>query len=166
MVRPGGAALDGLDRLDGATCSAPGTVTAAPLAARARHAAYRPRRDAGFLVTWPVRIVVVLALAALALFEVASLLFARFSASDMAVKATEEARFVYRNMGDLQRAQAAASEKAADGGAVLDTLTIDDQAQTATVTLHKRANTLVIERFDVFRKYVTATSTETAPLPR
>lgn len=132
-------------------------------------AAWRPagrgRSDAAFIVSWLIRLVVVLALAAAALFEVATVMFARVSASDTASKAAEEAGFVYRSTADLRRAEVAAREEAAAGGAVLDRLTINAQARTATVTLHKRAKTLVMGRFEAFEKYTTATATETAPLP-
>jgi hypothetical protein len=122
--------------------------------------------DAGFLVSWLIRLVVVLALVAVGLFELAAVLFAKVAASDTAVQAVEEAGFTYRNVRDLHRAEAAAVAKAAAGGAVFDGLTIDPQAQTATVTVHKQARTLVIGHLDAFEKITTARSTETVPLPR
>jgi Tfp pilus assembly protein PilX len=123
------------------------------------------RREAGFVVSWLIRLVVVLAIAAVALFEVAGVMIARVSAAETARVAAQEAGFAYKKAGNLQLAQTAARAEADKGKAMLDSVVVNPQAATVTVTLHKQATTLLIHRIKPLSGYATATATETTPLP-
>lgn len=124
-----------------------------------------PHGEAGLVISWLVRLVVVLVAAGLLLVEVAGVLIARLSAADTAAKAAQEAGFAYRSSADLQRATQAAQEKVESEGAVFDGLTLDPAARTATVSVHKEAKTLVVQHIPPLREYATAAATETTPLP-
>ncbi|MGH2721311.1 MAG: hypothetical protein ACRDJO_06870 [Actinomycetota bacterium] len=123
------------------------------------------RREAGFIVSWLIRLVVVLVAAAVVLFEVAGVMIARVTAAETATKAAQEAGFAYTKNPDLQQARAAAGAVAVAEGTTLDSVVVDPAARTVTVTLHKPATTLLVHRIKQLSEYATATATETTPLP-
>lgn len=123
------------------------------------------RREAGFVVSWLIRLVVVLVLAAVVLFEVAGVMIARVTAAETATKAAQEAGFAYTRSPDQQQAQAAARAVVEAEGATLDSVVVDPAARIVTVTLHKQARTLLVHRIRQLSEYATATATETTPLP-
>jgi hypothetical protein len=123
------------------------------------------RRDAGFVVSWLIRLVVVLVIAAVPLFEVAGVMIARLTASETATKAAQEAGFAYTRSPDQQQAEAAARAVTDAEGATLDSVVVDPAARTVTVVVHKQARTLLVHRIKPLSEYATATATETTPLP-
>ena len=151
--------------MDQGTLPPTGPVDGGSVAARPATPRRRFRDDAGLVISWLIRLVVALVIGALILFEIGGVLISRITAADTAAKSAEEAGFAYRDTGDYQRARAAAQQKAQSQGATLDELTIDPDARTVTVKLHKTAKTFVIQHIDVLAKYTIASATETTPLP-
>jgi hypothetical protein len=123
------------------------------------------RRDDGLVFSWLIRLVVVLVVVALLLFEAGSVLLSRVTASDTAAKAAQEAGFDYRAGGDVNRARQVAQQIATGAGFEMVTFAIDPVARTTTVTVRKEAKTLFIQYIGPLRRYRTASATEITQLP-
>ncbi|MGH2703539.1 MAG: hypothetical protein ACRDJ4_00140 [Actinomycetota bacterium] len=117
------------------------------------------------MLGWLIKIVVVLGILGLIVFEGGSVVLNRLTARDTASKAAQEAGFSYRDSTDQQRAEDAARQTAEAEGTTLVKLEIDLQNRNTTATVRKKAKSLLIHNIGPLRKYLTVTVSETAPFP-
>lgn len=122
----------------------------------------RARGEAGVASGWFVQLLVVLAILGLIVYEGVALAVASVDVEGAAREVAQEARAEYRAQGSLDRARAVAEEAADTRGAELVVLETDEDA--LTVTLEKRANTLVVHRIGPLAERLTPTATDDAPL--
>jgi Tfp pilus assembly protein PilV len=119
--------------------------------------------DRGDIVLgWLTKLVVVLGVLGVVGFDLISLGSTRFQAEDHAQAAARAAVESYRSGQDLQAAYDAAVAEVAPHGDTVEasTFTVDPQGQV-TLTLHRTAPTMVVEKVAPLRHWAQMTSTVT-----
>jgi len=123
--------------------------------------------DRGDIVLgWLTRLAVVLAVVGVVGFDLISLGSSRFQAEDHAQSALRAASETYRGAKDLQAAYDAAAATALPHGDTVDphTFTVSPDGRI-TLTLHRTAATLVVEKVAAVREWAQVTVTVTARPP-
>lgn len=125
------------------------------------------RSDEGIIVNWLLRLMLILLILGLIVYEAGVVIYANIQTSEIASKAADEANFVYRDTRDRAEAEEAARFIAAQLGAefVEEEYLLDVRARTVTVSVRREAPTLYIHRIGPLRKYTIITATETKPFP-
>lgn len=123
------------------------------------------RSDRGIVVSWLLKVSLVLVVIGLLLFEVVGVVVANGTASETARSAAQEAGFRYRDTSNVERARDTAREFVEREGAEFVSLAVDPRDRKISVTVRKEARTLFIQNIDALEKYTTATATQSAPLP-
>lgn len=124
--------------------------------------------DAGIIVNWILRLLLILLIIGLVVYEGGAVIYGNFSADSVASDAAGEANFVYRDTRSVAEAIEAAQEIVAQQrGVVLcpDCVVVDTSARRTTVTVTKKASTLFIHNIPPLRKYTEITATESKPFP-
>lgn len=121
--------------------------------------------EAGIVLDWLVKVVVILVVVGVALFELGAIVLVRATAADTAAKAGQEAGFNYRGTGDVERAKEAAKEITDKEGAVLVSFSVDVERNVTITTVSKRSKSIFIHRIGALEKYTVATSTQEVPIP-
>lgn len=122
--------------------------------------------DRGYIVVrWLIRIVVVIALLGVVVYEGASVGFARVNADEAGRKALEDAGFRFRDTNNIRIAEDAARSHVEQKGAELVSYSADARAGTSSITVRKRASTLFIHKIGPLRKYTVQEVTKTSTLP-
>jgi hypothetical protein len=119
--------------------------------------------DEGFLVLgWLTKLVVSLAIVGLIIFDGIALLVSAVNADDHAAKAASAAADEYRAKKNVQLAYNAAETEAAANSETVDTQTFRVGTDgRVTLTLHKSATTLWMQRVGFLKKYTKISSTAT-----
>lgn len=116
--------------------------------------------ERGVLVGWLIRIVVVLSVFGLVLYELGAITVNYFgldtSADDIAVQLSGRVIGSQMTETDLRNL---AETMARDVGARLRRLKLDDQAQTVSIVLTRKASTLVVDRIPPIKGWAKATVT-------
>lgn len=120
--------------------------------------------DRGDIVLgWLTKLVVVLAALGVVGFDVISLGAARFQAEDHAQAAVRAASDAYRAKPDLQAAYDAALAEVAPHGDTIDPASFAVGGDgRITLTLHREAPTMLVEKVAPLRKWTDVTSTVSA----
>jgi len=115
------------------------------------------------MILWIV-LAVVLALAAI---DTAQILFTRYKVTDAAEKASFEAAATLLSSGDRAAAYQTALDtvEATDPGAKMTGFEIDPATKQVTVTVTKKASTLVAGRLGFLKHLTKATATDTSEPP-
>lgn len=121
--------------------------------------------EAGIVLDWLLKVVVILVVVGVALFELGAIVLVRATAADTAAKAGQEAGFSYRATGDVERAKEAAEEIAEKEGAVLVSFSVDTERNVTRTTVSKKSKSIFIHRIGALEKYTEATSTQEVPIP-
>ena len=105
-----------------------------------------------------------LALLGLAAFDTAQILLARYRVADAAQEASFQAASALRETGDRQAALEAALAAVVDRdeGARVARFSIDDQTGQVTVTVTKRASTLIARHLSFLKDLTKASATDTS----
>jgi Tfp pilus assembly protein PilW len=119
--------------------------------------------DRGDIVLgWLTKLVVTLSVLGVVGFDLISLVTTRFQAEDHAQAAARAAAQVYRAPTDLQAAYDAAVAEVAEHGDVVDAQTFAIGADGAvTLTLHRTASTLLVEKVSPVRHWTDVRATVT-----
>lgn len=125
------------------------------------------RNDRGYIVVrWLVRIIVVIALFGVIIYEGASVGFARINADEAARKALEDAGFRFRDTKNIRIAEDAARAHVEGKGAELVSYSADAREGTSSITVRKKASTLFIHKIGPLEKFTVQVVTKTSTLPR
>jgi hypothetical protein len=118
--------------------------------------------ERGILVSWLVKLLLGLAVAGLILFEVGAIAVNTFTLSSTANDIAIELTTAVTQSGSLtpneSQLQGQARDLAKEAGARLVALDIDSTERTVHVTLRRRADTLVIQRFSAIEGWGRATA--------
>lgn len=126
------------------------------------HRAPFPRRnELGQVANWLVKIVVVLLVVGLVVIEAGGVIAARLTVSDAANNAAKDAAFAIKTRGIQVDPEEAARERAKTEGAEFVSIAYDQVAQTVTVTLRRKARTVVIQNIGPLKKYTVAQASST-----
>jgi len=122
--------------------------------------------EAGQAVSWLLKMLLGVAVAAILLIDFGAVVINRVQAADLAGEAATQAGFVYANSGDLEAAEKEAVDYVRGSAEILDVV-IGPERDAITVTLRKIAATKVfIHRWSVTKDLAEATASGTAPLRR
>ncbi len=121
--------------------------------------------ESGIVLDWLIKLVVILVVVGVALFELGAIVLVRATAADTASKAGQEAGFTYRGTGSVERAKESAEEIAEKEGATLVSFSVDTQRNITVTTVRKRSKSIFIHRIGFLEKYTEATSTQEVPMP-
>lgn len=110
---------------------------------------------------WIVKLVVFIFVIGFVIMEAGAVFVSKATVQEAAVGAAGEAAFAIKTRGVSGEPEALAREYAKEKGSEFVSITYDNAARTVTVTLSRRAKTLVIHRFDFFSKHIVATSSST-----
>jgi Flp pilus assembly protein TadG len=109
-----------------------------------------------------VKLVIILTIVAIAMFDVGSPLWNRSDAAGAADDASQVAARTYFETGDLNAAGTAARQAAAIRGATLTGMTLEDDG-SIKVTVADPAHSLVLHHISALRNWYNVTATATAP---
>jgi Flp pilus assembly protein TadG len=108
---------------------------------------------------------IILALLVVAAIDGGAIVITKTSLSDTAQQASFDGASTYRTTGDVRAAEQAASQTATGDGARLLHFTVNKQTGDVTVTLAKKAPTVVIQRFSYTKKWGELRETDTSAPP-
>lgn len=114
--------------------------------------------DAGLILNWILRLLLILAIIGLIAWEGVAVMLVNFSAQDIAEKAATEANFEYFEKRSYQAAEMKARTEVVSRGAEFVSLEIDSSTRTISVTATKKASTLFIHNIEPLRKYTSKTA--------
>jgi Flp pilus assembly protein TadG len=108
---------------------------------------------------------IVLAVLVVAAIDGGAIVVTKTSLSDTTQQAAFDGASTYQTTRDVQSAEQAASQTATGDGARLVHFTLDKQTGDVTVTLAKKAPTVVIQRFSYTKKWGELRETDTSEPP-
>ena len=118
--------------------------------------------ERGILVSWLVKIVLGLAIAGLVLFEVGAIAVNTFTLSSTATDIAIELTTSVTQSGSLNpnesQLETQARDLAKEAGARLVAIEIDSSERIVHVTLRRRADTLLVQRFSAIEDWGRATA--------
>lgn len=116
-----------------------------------------------------VTTLVLLVLVGIGAVEAASILFTRLRLEDVAAAAAIEGAQAYETSRDVNRALQAAEQEVVDkddrARLAPNRFNVDARTGEVTVTVFKRASTLIVDRIPYFRRFALVRVTETAQPP-
>jgi hypothetical protein len=121
--------------------------------------------EAGLLGKGLVVGLVILALLVIAAVDGGAIVITKTSLSDTAQQASFDGAATYKTTGDVRAAEQAADQTATDDGARLVSFTVNKQTGDVTVTLAKKAPTVVIQRFSFSKQWGQLKETDTSAPP-
>ncbi|MFL5767462.1 MAG: pilus assembly protein TadG-related protein [Actinomycetota bacterium] len=107
----------------------------------------------------------ILALLVVAAIDGGAIVVTKTSLSNTAQQTAFDGANTYKTTGDVQQAEQAASQTAKAGGARLVSMNVNKQTGDVTVTLAKKAPTVVIQRFSYTKKWGELRETDTSAPP-
>jgi uncharacterized membrane protein len=108
---------------------------------------------------------IILALLVVAAIDGGAIVVTKTSLSDTAQQAAFDGASTYQTTRDVQTAEQAADQTATGGGARLVSFVVNKQTGDVTVTLAKKAPTVVIQRFSYTKKWGELRETDTSAPP-
>jgi uncharacterized membrane protein len=108
---------------------------------------------------------IILALLVVAAIDGGAIVVTKTSLSDTAQQAAFDGASTYHTTGDVRTAEQAADQTATGDGARLVHFTVNKQTGDVTVTLAKKAPTVVIQRFSYTKKWGELRETDTSAPP-
>jgi uncharacterized membrane protein len=108
---------------------------------------------------------IILALLVVAAIDGGAIVVTKTSLSDTAQQAAFDGASTYQTTRDVQTAEQAADQTATGGGARLVSFVVNKQTGDVTVTLAKKAPTVVIQRFSYTKKWGELRETDTSEPP-
>ncbi|MFL5736061.1 MAG: pilus assembly protein TadG-related protein [Actinomycetota bacterium] len=121
--------------------------------------------EAGLLGKGLVVGLLILALLVIAAVDGGAIVITKTNLSDSAQQASFDGASTYRTTGDVRTAEQAADQTATDDGARLVSFTVNKQTGDVTVTLAKKAPTVVIQRFSFSKQWGQLKETDTSAPP-
>ena len=109
-----------------------------------------------------IKVVLILTVVAVAMFDVGSPLWNRSDAAGAADDASQVAARTYFETGDLNAAEPAARQAAAIRGATLTGMTVEEDGSIKVTVAHP-AHSLVLHHISALRNWYNVTATATAP---
>ena len=131
----------------------------------ATHDAVDTHERGGIVIGWLVRLIVTLAIVALAVFEAGAIIIAHVQSDTAATDVSEEAALAYAHSHDADQARAAADAKAKDEGAIVTAFSVDTTGKAVTVTVEKDARTIILRHLSFARRWGDVKTTRTQPIP-
>jgi hypothetical protein len=123
------------------------------------------RTEQGGIVTgWIFKLLISLALVGVVAFEAGAVIVARVTVDGVASEAAGEAASAYARGQNAGAAEAIAKEYAASHGATMVGFTIENQGRAVTVTVEKRARTILLHRIGATEKWTVARTTHRRPV--
>lgn len=118
--------------------------------------------ERGILVSWIVKLLLGLAVAAVILFDAGSIAVNAFTLSSSATDIANALATTIQQSGSAtinqSQIEGEARDLADDAGAKLVSVTIDKSARTLQVTLRRKADTLIVSRVGAIEKWARATA--------
>ena len=108
---------------------------------------------------------VILALLVIAAVDGGAIVITKTNLSDTSQQAAFDGASTYRTTGDVRAAEQAASQTATGDGARLVHFTVNKQSGDVTVTVAKKAPTVVIQRFSFSKQWGQLKETDTSAPP-
>src|SRR3954451_2911609 len=120
----------------------------------------RRDRDRGSIVIgWLTKLVVVLAVVGVILFDVVSVSAARIGAEDDASKAAQAAGFEWRSSHDVQRAYEVAVENLpSDSETIPAKSFVIDNAGSVRLVVHRETRTMLVQHIGPLKQYTVVTA--------
>jgi Flp pilus assembly protein TadG len=112
-----------------------------------------------------VVLLIFVAVAVVAVIDGSAIFFAKLSVEDTAQQASFDAAQTFKDTRDVQESERAASATATAKGAKLVHFEINKQTGEVTVTLAKKASTIVVQRFSFSRPWGLIKVMDTAEAP-
>lgn len=126
---------------------------------------FLPRAENGGIVTsWLLRLLIILALFGIAVFEAGSILIARVQVDGIAIDAAAEAGSEYARFHSEPSAEQAAKDVARRSDARVVDFRISADGREVVVTVEKRAKTIFVHKIEALRRWTLARSTHSAPI--
>ena len=124
------------------------------------------RDERGILVSWIVKLLIGLAVAAVVLFDAGSIAVNAFTLSSSATDIANALATTIQQSGSASPNEAQieneARDLADDAGAKLVSVTIDKTSRTVKVELRRKADTLIVSRVGAIEKWARATAEGTS----
>lgn len=120
--------------------------------------------DGGIILGWLFKLLVGLAIFAVVAFEAGSVIIVRVQVDGIAADAANEAGGEYASSRSPDRAEQVAAAVAARGDASIVAFDVSSDGRTVSVTVEKRAKTLIIHRIASLRRFLVARATHEAPV--
>ena len=124
-----------------------------------------PAERGGIVVGWLAKIVVSLAIIGAVAYEGGAIVFARVNADTAATDVSGEAAFAYSHAHDTAQAEDAARAQAKQSGVSLVAFSVDPVGKTVTVTVEKRARTLLLQRLSFTKSWTVVRTTRRRAIP-
>ncbi|TMK54931.1 MAG: hypothetical protein E6G59_01235 [Actinobacteria bacterium] len=113
----------------------------------------------GIVLGWIFKLILMLAIVALASFETGAIIVAKVTADRVAIDAASEAGNVFASTKDESKARAAADQVAAKDHTTVVRFSVSRDRTYVEVTIRKKASTFVIQHIGFLKRFATADST-------
>ncbi len=113
----------------------------------------------GIVLGWIFKLIVLLAILAVASFETGAIIVSRVTADRVAIDAAQEAGRVYAGSHDLDKAREAAAETAAKDHVTVTDVHLIAGGKYIQVTVTKKASTFLVQHIGFLRRFAKAAST-------
>ena len=111
------------------------------------------------VIGWLLKLVISLAIVGLVAFEGGAILVAKVQADGVANDVATEAAIAYAQGSDFDAAERAAEAEATHAGVELVSLDVASDGRSISVTILKKAKTLILQRIDSTKSWTEARST-------
>lgn len=118
----------------------------------------------GIVTGWIFKLLLSLALVGVIAFEFGAVIIARVTVDGVASEAAGEAALVYGRGQNVEAAEAAAREYTESRGATMTGFTIENDGRAVTVSVEKRARTLLLHRVGTTKSWTVARTTRRRPV--
>ncbi len=111
------------------------------------------------VIGWLLKLVISLAIVGLVAFEGGAIVVAKVQADGTASDVANEAAIVYARGANAEAAEKAAQAEATHAGVRLVAFAVESDGRSISVTVLKKAKTLILQRIDATRSWTEARST-------
>ena len=120
------------------------------------------RDERGIIISWLVKIIVMLAILGLVLFEAGAIIVATVGVDGTADVAAREAALEYGRQENLDAARKVATDKAKEGGGTLIDIKVASDGKWVVVTVERKAQTWLAQRIGPLKRFTNPRSTRQA----
>lgn len=113
----------------------------------------------GIVLGWILKIVVLLAILAVASFETGAIIVSKVTVDRVAIDAAQEAGQVFATSHDESKAEDTAREVAAKDGVAVTHFKVVTGGKYVEVTCSKKASTFIVQHVGFLKRFATARST-------